>query len=75
MGKQQNHRGQQQWQRRTATSAAVVALPVASPAPVLSIDPRSAWRGFFVAFYYFFGFYFYGFRQTPARAGAVRMLE
>jgi hypothetical protein len=38
-------------------------------------NPRPAWRGFFVAFSYWFGFYFYGYRQTPARAGARTMLD
>jgi hypothetical protein len=42
---------------------------------VLHADPRYTWRGFFVAFSYWFGFYFYGYRQTPARAGARTMLE
>jgi hypothetical protein len=38
-------------------------------------DPRLTWRGFFVAFSYWFGFYFYGYRLTPARAGARTMLD
>jgi hypothetical protein len=42
--------------------------------PALS-DPRLSWRGFFVAFSYWFGFYFYGYRLTPARAGARTMLD
>jgi hypothetical protein len=41
----------------------------------LTSNPRFAWRGFFVAFSYWFGFYFFGYRQTPARAGARTMLE
>ena len=44
------------------------------PAARLS-DPRPAWRGFFVAFSYWFGFYFGGYRQTPARAGARTLLD
>jgi hypothetical protein len=45
-------------------------LPAALPS-----NPRYTWRGFFVAFSYWFGFYFYGFSQTPARAGARTMLD
>jgi hypothetical protein len=50
------------------------ALHAALP-PALISNPRHLWRGFFVAFSYWFGFYFYGYRQTPARAGARTMLE
>jgi hypothetical protein len=50
------------------------ALPAVLPTALLS-DPRHIWRGFFVAFSYWFGFYFYGYCQTPARAGARTMLE
>jgi hypothetical protein len=47
-----------------------------SPAAVaLPANPRYSWRGFFVAFSYWFGFYFYGYRLTPARAGARTMLD
>lgn len=55
-------------------SALLSALPAVWLTALLS-DPRHIWRGFFVAFSYWFGFYFYGYRQTPARAGARTMLE
>ena len=50
------------------------SLRAVVPAALLS-DPRPVWRGFFVAFSYWFGFYFSGYRQTPARAGARTLLE
>ena len=50
------------------------ALPAVLPAALHS-NPRFTWRGFFVAFSYWFGFYFFSYRQTPARAGARTMLE
>jgi hypothetical protein len=50
------------------------ALHAVRPAVSIS-NPRFTWRGFFVAFSYWFGFYFYGYCQTPARAGARTMLD
>ena len=50
------------------------ALHTIAPAALFS-NPRPVWRGFFVAFSYWFGFYFFGYRQTPARAGARTMLD
>jgi len=39
------------------------------------VNPLHAWRGFFVASFYWFGFYFYGYRYTPARDAARKMLD
>ena len=50
------------------------ALRTVTPAASLS-NPRPAQRGFFVAFSYWFGYYFFGYRQTPARAAARTMLH
>jgi hypothetical protein len=41
---------------------------VALPACTLLSDPRHEWRGFFVGYSFYFGFF--GYRQTPTRAGA-----
>ena len=68
---------QQQRQPRLAPALMSVlasALRTVTPAASLS-NPRPAQRGFFVAFSYWFGFYFFGYRQTPARAAARTMLH
>jgi len=62
---------QQQPRLQPAPSA---APHTASPAAPLS-NPRPAQRGFFVAFSYWFGYSFFGYRQTPARAAARTMLH
>ncbi len=51
--------------------------PMRSLRAALLPNPRQAWRGFFVAYYYYFSYffgYFFGYRQTPARAAARTML-
>jgi hypothetical protein len=37
-------------------------------------NPHHAWRGFFVAFACWFGFYYFSFRQSPPRTGVLPML-
>ena len=67
-------RQQQPWIQPALNSTLSDALHAALSAALPS-NPRYTWRGFFIAFSYWFGFYFYGYRQTPARAGARTMLE
>lgn len=64
----------QQAQQPRVQPALASALRAVAPAALLS-DPRPSWRGFFVAFSYWFGFYFGGYRQTPARAGARTLFD
>ena len=63
-------REQQPWLQPQLNAMLSGVLPAA-----LHSNPRYTLRGFFVAFSYWFGFYFFGYRQTPARAGARTMLE
>ena len=67
--------GQQQ-PRLQPVQAAVLsaALRTVTPAALLS-NLRPTWRGFFVAFSPWFGYYFFGYRQTPARAAARTLLD
>lgn len=53
----------------TTAHAGVAALPDFT----LFSDPRPDWRGFFVGYPFYFGFF--GYRQTPTRAGAPMMPE
>ncbi|GIK72786.1 MAG: hypothetical protein BroJett021_17740 [Chloroflexota bacterium] len=55
----------------TTVHTGVVALPACT----LLSDPRHDWRGFFVDFPFYFYFGFFGYRQTPTRAGAPMMPE
>ena len=64
---------QQPWLQPALTSVLSSALRAVTPA-ALPLNPRPAQRGFFVAFSYWFGYYFFGYRQTPARAAARTML-
>lgn len=48
---------------------------IALPAYILSSDPRPDWRGFFVGYPFYLYFGFFGYRQTPARAGAAKVPE
>jgi hypothetical protein len=52
----------------------VLARTLAPTAEQSNADPHHARRGFFVAFAYWFGFYYFGFRQSPPRTGALPML-
>ena len=67
--------GQQQ-PRLQPVQAAVLsaALRTVTPAALLS-NLRLTWRGFFVAFSPWFGYYFFGYRQTLARAAARTLLD
>ena len=53
-------------QPTTAAGAAVTRAVRA-----VTFNPLQVWRGFFVDYSFYFGFF--GYRQTPARAGATRM--
>ena len=53
----------------TTVRTGVVALPACT----LLSNPRHDWRGFFVGYSVYFGFF--GYRQTPTRAGAPMMPE
>lgn len=64
---------QQPWPQPALIPVLSSALRAVTPVALLS-NPRSAQRGFFVAFSYWFGYYFFGYRQTPARAAARTML-
>ena len=67
--------GQQQpWLQPAANAVLSSALRLVTPAALLS-NPRPVWRGFFVAFSPWFGYYFFGYRQTPARAAARTLLD
>lgn len=64
-----DHPIQNSWQRTVASARAV--LPTGWQAMA---NPHHARRGFFVAFAYWFGFYYFGFRQSPPRTGVLPML-
>jgi hypothetical protein len=66
---------QQQQATQPALRSLLSGIPVADQSLLSLSDPRLTWRGFFVAFSYWFGFYFSGYRLTPARAGARTMLD
>jgi len=53
--------------------ATVPTGAIALSACVLPSDPRPEWRGSFVGYPFYFYFGFFGYRQTPARAGAAKM--
>ncbi|MFN3335336.1 MAG: hypothetical protein ACK47M_22800 [Caldilinea sp.] len=53
----------------TIAHAGLAALPDC----ILFSDQRPDWRGFFVGYPFYFGFF--GYRQTPTRAGAPMMPE
>ena len=52
----------------------VMARALAPATAQSNANPHPARRGFFVAFAYWFGFYYFGFRQSPPRTGALLML-
>ncbi|MFO7634337.1 MAG: hypothetical protein R6W76_17440 [Caldilinea sp.] len=55
--------------QRQIKTATVHAGAVVLPESILLSDPLHNWRGFFVGYSFYIGFY--GYRQTPARAGAT----
>lgn len=57
---------QKQSQGMTGAPATVARAPYA-----VTSNPRQTGRGFFVGYSFYFGFF--GYRQTPACAGATRM--
>jgi hypothetical protein len=61
--------------QHTPTRAMAAHLSGALPAAAMIANPLHTWRGFFVSSLYWFGFYFYGYRQTPARDAARQMLD
>jgi hypothetical protein len=63
------HSSEQQQSKLATVPTGVVALP----ARIFLPDPRPDWRGFFVGYPFSFYFSFFGYRQTPARAGAAKM--
>ena len=65
---QQIHHQHEDWQ-----STATQRVPALSVAAHLISGPLHTWRGLFVSFYYWFGYYFFGFSQMPARVGTLRM--
>lgn len=65
---QQTHHQHEEWQ-----STATHSVPALSVAAHLISGPLHTWRGLFVSFYSWFGYYFFGFSQMPARVGAQRM--
>jgi hypothetical protein len=68
---QQQSQSTQRTKPRTMAVHAADALPAAAPIA----NPLHAWRGFFVASFYWFGYYFFGYRLTPACAAARTMLD
>lgn len=54
-------------------ATAILASAVALPDCALLSDLRHDWRGFFVGYFFYFGFW--GYCETPTRAGAPIMLE
>ena len=67
--------GSQRSEQHSGLQQAMVQAIVRLAAFSAPLNPRDSQRGFFVSFYYWFRFYFSGYRQTPARAGARTMLE
>jgi hypothetical protein len=65
----------QQQAVQLALTSLLSGVPAVNQSLLALSDPRLTWRGFFVAFSYWFGFYFSGYRLTPARAGARTMLD
>jgi hypothetical protein len=59
--------GTQRHIQPTTAAGAAVSRAVRS----VTFNPLQLWRGFFVGYSFYFGFF--GYRQTPARAGATRM--
>ena len=64
-----NHPIPNSWQQTVVTARALLPSGWQN-----SSNPHQARRGFFVAFAYWFGFYYFGFRQSPPRTRALLML-
>ncbi|HHY58073.1 MAG TPA: hypothetical protein GYA08_21865 [Chloroflexi bacterium] len=60
---------QQAMQHLMQGEPATLMVGARTPSTVTN-DPRQAGCGFFVGYFFYFGFF--GYRQTPARAGAAR---
>jgi len=65
---QQRHRWHEDWQSTEMHHISALRTVARLISSLLHF-----WRGLFVSFYYWFGYYFFGFGQMPARVEALRM--